>query len=495
MTTRNAAYKKNQIGFIAAVDKKTPGSADRTDEIVKRQLFRNKQDIKKWRSATTSAESVLRPDRVELYRIYKDVVLDAHLSSLMRTIRLKLMSGNFMVMDSSGDLDEETTAKLKAGWFRKYLEAFADTQFYGHSLLQLSDIVDDQFESVTLYPRENVIPEEHMLKQEINIRESGWDYTEEPQVNWVIEIGDRKDLGLLHKVTPHTLWKKNVISAWSEFAEVFGQPTRIGKTEINDPVKRKNMETMLGNVGSLAYGVFDTQDTLEFIASSKSDAFKVYKELIELNNAEMSKLILGQTGTTDEKAFAGSADVHKTILESYIWALKEDNEIHVNDFVLPIMVFHGMIPDGSVFRWDKTEHLDLGQKFDIVDKLSDRFNIPNEWISKEFGVPIEEDETPPAPALTGGQVTSIQGITDSVASGSLPKDSAKAILMSAFKLTEEVANSIVDPIEEKEPEPPPPIDPPDPNEPPVPPLIPPAIEAKSTYLSKVWDHWLGKDKN
>ena len=45
------------------------------------QLYRSRQDISTWRAALTSAESLVNPQRYNLYRIYKDVELDAHISA------------------------------------------------------------------------------------------------------------------------------------------------------------------------------------------------------------------------------------------------------------------------------------------------------------------------------------------------------------------------------------------------------------------------------
>ncbi len=73
-------FKKNEsFKSIFNIDKKLPEEADVTKKIkVPKTLYRTRQDIQTWRSATLLAESLLHPNRTQLYTLYKDVDLDAH---------------------------------------------------------------------------------------------------------------------------------------------------------------------------------------------------------------------------------------------------------------------------------------------------------------------------------------------------------------------------------------------------------------------------------
>ncbi|MFK5283719.1 hypothetical protein ACI3PL_29500, partial [Lacticaseibacillus paracasei] len=59
-------------------------------------------------------------------------------------------------------------------------------------------------------------------------------YTDEPYSNWCIGVGSKRDLGLLLKLTPLVIWKKNAMGAWAEYIEKFGVPIRVGKTDSLD---------------------------------------------------------------------------------------------------------------------------------------------------------------------------------------------------------------------------------------------------------------------
>ena len=382
----------NKGNDIVDVSKKPAEQLKVIKKVMKRELTRSSQDVGKWRSATITAESEINPQRVELLRIYKDVTLDAHLSSLMNTIKLQVTSGEFMLCGSDGVVNDEQTEKLKHPWFREYLEHYVDSLFYGHSLIQINEIKDDAFD-LELIPREHVVPEHGIVKRNAwSHSTDGVEYRNEPWINWLIEIGDKNDFGLLHKATPLVLWKKGVFGAWSHYAELFGMPIRVGKTDILNPENRANMESMLENMGSASYAVLNTDDMVEFIASSSTDAYKVYNELIDRVNSELSKLIMGQTGTTDEKSFVGSANVHADILSVYITSIKNEIRDHINHHVLKLMEFHGMVPSGLYGKWDNSEKQSMDEKFKMTMDLLKHYNIAPEWINDEFNIPVEKTD-------------------------------------------------------------------------------------------------------
>jgi hypothetical protein len=383
---------KAEIEDVQNVSKNIPtGQNIKQKVVVERELTRSAQNVNKWRTATITAESVINPNRTELYKIYKDVVLDAHLSALMNTIKLKVTSGDFDLCNADGTENEEASDLLNSEWFTFYLEMFIESLFYGHSLIQLGGVKNDKFIDFELIPREHVRPEFQMVvPDQWTYANNGVKYNEPPYSDWIIEIGNRHDLGLLHKATPLVLWKKGVLGAWSHFSELFGTPLRVGKTNILDPNSRKNMDAMLKNMGGSNYAVLNTDDVIELVERSNSDSFQVFNAFIDRLNSEMSKLILGQTGTTDEKSFVGSAQVHNDILATYITAIKSKIENHVTAVILPKMASFGMIPQGLKFRWDNEESVSLLNKFDFTKELLKYYKIPAEWINETFSIPVED---------------------------------------------------------------------------------------------------------
>lgn len=366
-----------------------------TTKIIERAVTQANQNVGKWRSASLVARSIINPNRTQLHEIYCDVVLDPHLTSLMRTLKMKVVSGEFNVCNADGTENEELTDKLNVTWFREYMEHFVDSIFYGHSLIQLGGIVNDQFTDLELVNRDHVIPEKGKVKISIgdNI-DSGISFRESPYKEWLIECGSKDDLGLLHKATPFVIWKKGILGAWSQYAELFGMPVRVGRTDIANPELKKNMESMLKNMTQSSYAVLHPDDMLEMIGDKNSDSFNVYDKFIDKINAELSKLVLGQTGTTDEKSFAGSANVHNDILNDMVLAIKQQIESHFEKHVLPLLQYHRIFPLGVRGKWDNETKITVDQQFKMVSDLLKSYTIPAQWINDTFSIPVEEKTIP-----------------------------------------------------------------------------------------------------
>lgn len=357
------------------------------------QLYRSRQDIASWRYALTAAESIINPQRYNLYKIYNDIILDAHLSAAIQQRKNLTLAKDFEVKVND-EVNEDLEKIIKTKWFREFIDYSLDSIFWGHSLIQFDSVVDNTFKCVELVPREYVKPEFHIVTSNYsNI--TGTDYLELPYSNWCISVGKDKDLGLLNKATPLVLWKKNAIGAWAEFCEVFGVPIRIGKTNVRDEETRANMEGFIKNLGTSSWGVFDTDDLIEIVESGRSDAFQVFDMMIQRCNSEISKLILGQTATMDEKSFVGSAEVQERVLDKIAYADEFFIENVINFQLVPMMIRLGIFPEGTKICVESEEELTLldQSKIDIELIKTGKFTFTPEYLDEKYGseVMVVED--------------------------------------------------------------------------------------------------------
>lgn len=382
--SKRAALIRNEANKITG--KKSRRVADR---MVKQTFHRIRASIQAWQNARLTAESELMPNNTELMRIFRDVEIDAHLFALMQTIKLKVIANKFAVYDENDKIDEEATELFQKKWFRVVAKEIVDSKFYGFSLIQLGDIVSGSFNGAELVPREYVIQQKRGVKTSLSNYTDLIPFDDAKFINWLVPVGANRDLGLLDKAAPLVIKKKEIISAWSEAAEIFGMPLRIGKTDIANPENRANMEEMLENMGEAAFGVFDNEDSIELISTSKSDFSGMYDKFIERINSELSKLILLQTGTTDEKSFTGAANVHENTLKDVIEAHIIDIEDVANEILIPICERQGLIKLGRYLKADNEQKFTPKELFDIVKELLKTYNIPEEWIIETFEVPVE----------------------------------------------------------------------------------------------------------
>jgi SPP1 gp7 family putative phage head morphogenesis protein len=386
-------------------DEANAGNIRKAREIMRKvvnvQLTRFGQEINDWKNGLDSWEDVDNPQTVELVRVYNDLVLDPHLTAAMEARKARTLSKDFKICNEDGEEIPEESDIFNSLWFRDYIKYALDSRFYGYTVIQFGDRVGKSFDYIKIVPREYVYP------QKMAVRQSPYSNTPIVPIKtgkyaaWTQYIGKRgDDLGLLSKAAPMMIYKKTTQGAWAEFCELFGAPFRLGKTDIRNDDLRENMYFMLENMGRNAYGVFSHDDELEFIGDKKTDAYEVYDKLIERANSEISKLILGSTMVMDEGSSRSQAEVH----ERTLGAIDKDDSLFIqeivnNDLIPWLNQYHGFNITGY-WKWDDAEKISKAEQFERDIKLiqTGKYNVPADYITETYGVPLEEVEDQEAEA-------------------------------------------------------------------------------------------------
>lgn len=381
---------------VQNIDKKQPGRTKISERIILRQQIRQREDVGDWRHALLIAESADHPDRTELIKVFKDVDLDGHITGIISSIKNKIKSKPFIIVNSNGDVDEEKTELFEKEWFFKFIDFIVEAPFWGYTLVQLGDIKDDGFPDIKMIPREYVVPERSLVKKDLHEGrnrngQNAFFYKERPLRDWFIFIGEDRDMGLFNKATPHALSKKNMFTEMWEYAELFGMPIRLGKTDINDNERRQQMEKMFTHQGSAEWLVVDKDDEIEFIDRTQTtDAVDVFIQPIKLSNEEISKAFAGQVATFDEKSFVGSAEVQERMFNEFIITFMRNVRFIINNMLIPRMVIHRMIPSGFTFRWKAEEILSILDRTKIITDLTGQgYVYTAETVTKETGIEVE----------------------------------------------------------------------------------------------------------
>lgn len=367
-------------------------------KIIKQQIYRFNQELSNWKTGVDAFEDPHNSTTVDLIRVYNDIVIDAHLSAAIEARINRTTSKDFKVIDDSGEEIEEETLLFSAPWFRDFLRFSLESKFFGYSLIQFDNLQGKRFNSVEVFPREYVYPQKDSVRTTPYSSSELVPYNKAPYKAWTMGVGRPNDLGLLMKAAPLVIFKKTALGSWTEFAELFGAPFRLGKTNVRDEDLRDNMYDMLENMGRNAYGVFDTDDDLEFIRDGKTDSHHVYNELIERVNSELSKLILGSTMTMDDGSSRSQSEVH----ERTSGAINKEDAFFItsliNDELIPwLNVYHGFNITGK-WCFDDTENTTKEQQFKIDAELVKLgFNVPKEYFTETYGTPIDEKEEPDEP--------------------------------------------------------------------------------------------------
>lgn len=365
-----------------------------------------KKDIKAWRTAWQQALAIENPIRLPLYSIYTDLQVDMHLSGCVEQRKGMVMRKSFKLVDDKGVEDTAATELLESAWFKQLLSHALDSRYWGHSLIQLGDLVETpsglSYTEARLVPRVHVKPEAGVIvRQPTDEPSKGYDYRNSSMAPWVIEAGDPYDLGLYLKCAPHVISKKNMTAFWDQFGEVFGMPVRIGKTTTRDERERNKIERMLQDMGSMAWGLFSEGTEIEMVESQHKDAYNVYDKRIDRANSEISKGILGQTMTIDSGSSLSQSEVHLQVFNNLVDADADFIRDLVNDRLLPRMLAHGYPIQGLRFAWDEGMDYTPEQQVAYETMLADRYEIDPTYFADKYNIPIlGKKEVAPAMPLS-----------------------------------------------------------------------------------------------
>jgi len=363
---------------------------------------RSRKTIANWRSALQQAENVENPRRNALLTIYKEIVDDAHLSSAIQKRVLAVTGAPFYINDKSSNNDAEKLKEIKKIWFHDVVKYSMDSIFYGHSLIQLS--VNDLriFES-ELVNRRHVRPETGLFVIKEN-DDKGVLYREDPAVTpWLIEVGQKENLGLLNKCVPHVLIKRFAQSAWSEYCEIFGMPLRVVKTNTKDTQSLNRLESTLIDMATAAYAIIDDNESIEFIEGMASKG-EVYERLMMFCNSEISKLINGAViGEATQGGSRSKEEVGADIASMITVADMQFIESLVNDQLFPTINSLGFPIEGYVFEFEQAK--DIAALWKMTNEALAHYEIDGEWIKETFGIPVGQRVSPASPSAPNSTAT------------------------------------------------------------------------------------------
>lgn len=388
------------------------------DKIIEDQIDRIKQDIATWRQAIEWAEDPNDPDPFQLYQLYLDIMDDDQVQSTRQQRVAKATGGKIQLKDPDNEVNEEATAVLikpdgtPQPWFREFLQICMMAKFYGYSISQFRPPINGKFQinlkngdkPVEPIPHENMVPRLRAIRKDINTSVQDeenlipvWGGTGS---DWLIACGKDKDLGLLNKVAPFWIYKK-VFGSWTQHANIFGMPLRIGRTNIFDKERFKNMLEMLEGMDKATWAALHPDDNVEFVSNNQGsgNGSDIYKNLVEKCDQAIAKIMLSQTGTTDEKSFAGSAEVHSEVMDSVIWSDKLDLAAVIDEQLIPFLKRIGMLPeDAEVFAsWELDDEVGLKEWAEIIQSLATYFDLDPDEVGRKFNLTLEAKEAVATP--------------------------------------------------------------------------------------------------
>ena len=365
-------------GNIPAVGQKAPNT------IVLRQPRRFNIDIADFMTAIQAAENVDFPMRYRLYDLYSDILMDTHLFSVIDR-RMSSVAAADISCVRNGIPDEAIGEQIDSPWFISLVRDILDSRFWGFSLLQFYK--KDGWIDYDLIPRKHVDPVKRLiLHRQTDITGVSWD-----EYDNLLPVGRRDDLGLLARAAPWVIYKRNDVADWAQFAEIFGTPIREYIYETDDDDARRRAIADAAEEGSLAAFIHAKDTELHLVESgNKSGSSDLYDKFCQRCNNEISKLILGNTLTTESQTHGTQSlgTVHKKEEEKL---LRDDQKYILNVLnydMTDIFQAMGIDTKGGRFVFVDPKYTDLQSKITILTQLKSSFGLPidDDYLYNEFGI-------------------------------------------------------------------------------------------------------------
>lgn len=347
------------------------------------QNKRSAQDIDSWRNAIKSAESTFFPRRTLLYDLYSEVLLDGHLAAVIEKRKLSVINTP-LHFEENGKMNDEITSMISTENFLSLLEDILESKIFGHSLIELS--FENGILIPTLIPRKHVVPERGIIIKRQSDTE-GFSYREFPFTNYLLEVGEKDSLGLLMKAAQYVIYKRGGFGDWAQYCELFGMPFRVAKYDGYDEKTRTDLESALKAAGSAAYIVIPKEADLNFIQNNTQGSAILYDMLVDSCNKEMSKLILGQTMTTEASGAYAQAKVHQEVEMEIHFGDKLFVKNILNDKLIPLLKIHGFNVANGKFIFQEKENIDKKTRLEMDLKLAEKIKIDDSYFYETYNIP------------------------------------------------------------------------------------------------------------
>ncbi len=220
--------------------------------------------------------------------------------------------------------------------------------------------------------------------------------------------------GLARPVAWAWLFKNYTIKDWVAFAEVFGMPLRLGRHEVGETEENiRALARAVSNIGSDAAAVISKSMEIEFMDGKKGsgggDPGQLYRGIAEYMDQQMSKVVLGQTATTD--AIAGGhavGKIHNEVRRDILAADAVMLGATLNrDITRPIVDLNSGPPPKGLYpkiRIGLPEAVDIKLLSDALQTTVPMgLKVPVKWVRDKFGAPEPDEgeevlQAPAAPA-------------------------------------------------------------------------------------------------
>jgi hypothetical protein len=361
------------------------------NELVVRQNIRSKYDIASFTAAINSAESRYNPRRIQLYDMYQHALLDGHLFGIVEKRINSVLNKSLVYKNKQGEAVEAMTEVIKSYEFRQIMRLILESIPWGISGIEFIPGKELQLRAI---PRKHIKTKTQLITVEQMDQDYGIDYTKLDNV-WI--IGEPEDLGILLPASMYVIYKRNALSDFANFIQIFGIPIRVAKYEVNDKTTQTALKDALDNSGSALALMIPKQAEFSIEDGKTSNANgDLQTQFIDKMDQFLSVIILGNTETTTNGK-TGSQAKSKVHQEQQNELLKSDMALlqaYLNDphFIRILQSYALPVEDGGQFEFNKDVDINFLSARAEVDKTLIECGVPIgvEYFYETYNIPKPE---------------------------------------------------------------------------------------------------------
>lgn len=342
---------------------------------------------------TNSIKSTDKGKRASLYDVYENIIKDPVIGESIRKRIRNVTLGGLVFQADKKEVDEMTDL-IKSPSFRIMLREILLTRFFGKTVLELD--FTDGFK-VDKLSRKNLDTAKKVILKNISDSD-GIPYEND---DFLLNIGEDDDLGLLMEAAPFAIFKRNGGADYAEFCEKWGIPILAALYDPEDENARKEMEDTMLARGAGGSVVMSKNSDLKSIDNPSSGA--VHDKFLDWLDEQILIGLIGQTMTTRDGSSRSQSETHKEVQEGIFEDDREYVTEYLNHFFLPKIEKRGYPVKNGWFLYPKKNNLTLMQMLEIAKEVDDRTpdGVDIDYWYETFGLPKgnksqnqKEDKTP-----------------------------------------------------------------------------------------------------
>ena len=403
------------------------GTQSSSGAAYKRQaiVYREKT-IDDWIMAVTSATDPDDPRRGLLYRFYQSLYNDEHLQTTIDNRVLPVQQAEFNLVDDNDNEDEEAKKLLDRPWYHQLIRICFLHQMQGVSLADISHLDENlEISHVEEVPMSNYIPQQMIIVKEESDK-NGWSYKDGALEPYYVQFGNAWALGMLNELAIIMLAKKLGLGSWMNYIEKYGIPPVFVTSDRQDKKRLDELFEMMLDFRNNFFAVLSGNEKVEYGKEAGGNTTDAFLPLEERCDNQISKRLLGQTGTTENGAWEGTAEVHERVEKSRHEYDKMLFQFYFNYIIIPKLIKISPVYkplERLKLKWDDTESLSITEYIEAINKLAYTFEFDHEEVAKKTGLPIIGQKKNPGGEQQGGTLPN-QPKTDPQKKKTEPDDEA-----------------------------------------------------------------------